>query len=511
MIKWHSFLEYIQFPLKVIFFATILMGIGNIVGTPFLGFSAGFNNETILRFSELFRFLGGFLFTLFPLLVFIKILSKKFEDSVPVFVGIFSYVVIIIVMMFFTKQQFPLYFYHNVLGISVNIDAVSTITMGVPFNIGIIGLLLSYAITAYVYKRSRRYSMYGVASFIDHDAYAMIFVFVLSILAGISLAYIWPLVIQGIQAVFLWVGSDITNPFNLFLYGVFERLSAPLGLLNIPREVFWFGELGGSWMDVFGTTFLGDVNIFMIQQNIGTVISSSGRFITPYYIINIFLIPSIYLGYYSLVTNKRDRNRYALFFIIAMVVSILFGNPFPVEMYLLFMAPVVYVIYIVVVGALYAILAISNVFIGFNFSGVLISALPGSGFELISFLQSPERFQQGLIVLIIGIVIAIFFYFVVRLYFKKFAIGLFEIHTIEDTCNEVIFALGGLENIKDVDATPDKLMVSLYDKQYIDVPILKELGAYLIFESREGYLIRLGNINIIMADSIKKRMNNIEM
>lgn len=507
MVKWHSFLEYIQFPLKVIFFATILMGVGNILGNSLFGLPAGFNNDTVLRFGELFRYLGGFLYTLFPLLVFIKVLSKKFEDSVPVFTGIFSYVIIIIAMMFLTNQQFPVYFYQNTLGISVSAEAAPLLGVGVPFNIGIIGLLLAYFITSYIYKKSRRYSMYGVASFIDHDAYAMIMVFILSLFSGIALAFIWPLVIEGIQIVFQWIGSDITNPFNLFVYGMFERLSAPLGLINIPREVFWFGELGGSWMNVFGTTFLGDVNIFMIQQNMGTIISSAGRFITPYYIINLFIIPGIYFAYFSLVTNKKDRQRYIFFFAIALIVSLTYGNPFPIEMYLLFMAPVVYVAYIVIVGLLYALMAILNVYLGFNYGGMLNAAMPGSGVELLGFMQSPERLQSIILLVVVGLFMGVLFYVMVRKYFKKYAIGLFEIHTIEDTCNEVVYALGGIENITNVHATPDKLMVGLHDKQHIDISILKKQGAYLIFESREGYLIRLGNINIVMAEAIQKRMD----
>ena len=34
MAKWHAMLEYIQFPLKVLFFATVLLGIGNSIINP---------------------------------------------------------------------------------------------------------------------------------------------------------------------------------------------------------------------------------------------------------------------------------------------------------------------------------------------------------------------------------------------------------------------------------------------------------------------------------------------
>ncbi|MGL5541621.1 MAG: hypothetical protein ACRDBX_08335, partial [Erysipelotrichaceae bacterium] len=363
-----------------------------------------------------------------------------------------------------------------------------------------------YFITSRIYRRSRRYSMYGFGNFVDHDSWAMVFAFVLSLIAGIAMAYLWPLVIEGIKALFAWIGNDITNPINLFVYGIFERLSAPLGLLNIPREVFWFSELGGSWMDAFGVTYLGDVSIYAVQQNLTTMIGTAGRFITPYYIINMFLIPAFYMGYYSLVSDKKDKRRYIKFFVIALLISILCGNPLPVEIYMLFMAPVLYVFYLFIVGVLYAVLAIFNVLIGFNFNGMLMVAMPGSAIDLIQHLRNPEMYGALVRLAVIGLGVSVLFYILTRMYFKKYAIGFFEMHTVESTCDDIIFDLGGLENILQVHSTPDKLMVDLKDKSQVDLPALQSKGAYLIFESKEGFLIRLGNISTIVKEQIDLRL-----
>ncbi|MGL5978529.1 MAG: hypothetical protein ACRCZJ_06010 [Erysipelotrichaceae bacterium] len=506
MIKWHSFLEYIQFPLKVLFFATMLLGVGNIIINPNVSFLWSIQTDWIIRLSELLRYLGGFLYTMFPLFVFIKVLTRKFEDSVPVYVGLFSFITLLITMTFFTNAEFPAYFYQNTLGIVVDIEKITLVETGIPFNIGIFGLLIAYYITSRLYRKSRRHNQYGLFSFVDHDAWAMIIVFITSLICGIALAYLWPLVIQGIQSLFTWIGTDITNPINLFVYGIFERLSAPLGMINIPREVFWFTELGGSWMDSFGMSYLGDVNIYSIQQSVGTFFGTAGRFITPYYIINMFMVPAFYMAYQSMVSNKRDRRRYRIFFLLACMVSIFAGNPLPMELYILFMAPVLYIVYILMVGTLYALLSIANVMIGFGFSGMLITALPGSGIDLLQYLRLPDMYSDLVTLVGIGLVFGILFYLLTKLYFKKYAIGFFELHTVEDTANDVIFALGGIENIEGIDSTPDKLMVELKDKDTVDLDTLNEMGAYLIFESKDGYLIRLGNISTIVRQEIEIRL-----
>ena len=65
----------------------------------------------------------------------------------------------------------------------------------------------------------------------------------------------------------LWgFANDITNPINLLLYGMFERLSAITGLIDIPRQIFWFSDMGGSWMNSVGLKFSGDVAIWTVNS-----------------------------------------------------------------------------------------------------------------------------------------------------------------------------------------------------------------------------------------------------
>ena len=172
------------------------------------------------------------------------------------------------------------------------------------------------------------------------------------------------------------------------LYGMFERISAILGLVDIPRNIFWFTSSGGTWMNEVGLNFFGDVAIWTAQKAQGVQATTTGGFITPYYVINLFIIPVFYIAYYSLCTSRKDRGRYWLFFLLAILISVFCGNPLPAEFLILLLSPMLYGFYIVIVGLLYAFLHIFNVIIGYNFSDALLFANPGAGLDLIQYFRS---------------------------------------------------------------------------------------------------------------------------
>ena len=73
----------------------------------------------------------------------------------------------------------------------------------------------------------------------------------------------------------------------------------------------------------------------------------------------------------------------------------------------------------------------------------------------------------------------------------------------------MIEALGGLNNIRSVSSTPDKMTVALHHRDKVNFNLLRQEGAYLILEAKEGYLIRLGNLSTIIAKEIKKELKRM--
>ncbi len=511
MTRWHAMLEYIQFPLKVLFVATMLLSVGNAIINPNVAYLWEVKNEIVIMISEIMRYSGGFLIRIFPLLVFVVVLTRKFEDSVPVFIGLLSYIVINLMILFLNKTDAPSYFYGNMLGMQISFDSESIFgeVIRIPYNTGIFSLLAANFITMYAYRKSRHYTMHGMLSFIDHDAWAMLLSIAISVVCGIMFAYGWALVILIINNLHEFLAKDLINPMNLFIYGVTERLSAIFGLQDISREAFWFSELGGSATDSFGVLYPGDVNAWYAMQNLQIVTTNAGHLITPYYVINIFLVPGFLLGYLSMVNEKKDRKRYLLFFIIAILLSVISGNALPMEILMLVLAPMLYLLYLIVVGFLFAGFQMMGVAVGYWFKGSLMVANPGSMLDLLLYFRNPEMSYAFSMMAGVGVVILVLFFFATRFYFSHFAIGLFNFNNRREVCKRVIEALGGLNNIRSVSSTPDKMTVALHHRDKVNFNLLRQEGAYLILEAKEGYLIRLGNLSTIIAKEIKKELKRM--
>lgn len=511
MSKWHSLLEILQFPLKILFIGTFLLGLGTIVVNQNVDFLWHFDNTMILRCFELIRYIGAVVVYLFPLLVFIQVLSHKYESPFIVIEGVLSYILIDISMVFFLNSSYPAYFYQSIFNFTtINFDQIKGVisTTILPFNIGVLGFVLAYAITHWCYMRSRKYSIFGILSFVDHDTMAGILCSFFSVLCGIVIAFAWPLIIQMMMAFYDIIASDISNPVNLLLYGMHERLSAMLGMIDIPRQLFWFTDKGGSWLNNVGLKFSGDVAIWTAQKEAGMSALTSGVFITPYYVINLFLIPSFYIGYYHLCSNKDDKKRYIGFFVIAILLSVLCGNPLPAEIVMLILSPMLYVIYIFIVGLLYALLQMMHVVIGYNFSELMILANPGSGLDLLEGLRNPYLVSSIIKLVLIGIMAAILFYYLTKTYFNKYAFGMFQMVDKDSICADIVKSLGGIENIIDVESAPDKLMVRFVNRELVNYDELSKYGAYLMLESKNGYLIRIGNISTMVRNYILDQKKN---
>lgn len=510
MSKWHSLLELVQFPLKILFIGTLLLGVGTAAVNPNIEFIWKIDNEILITLFNLMRYAGATIIQYFPLLVFVQVLSKKFESFLPVVMGIVAYLILNVTMAFFVENTFTSVYYKELLGINIRFDLINMTKAGTsyPFNTGIVSFLWSYYITMKCYQKSRRYSIFGFTSFIDHDAWAMLQIVLYSVISGIAFAYLWPFAILSVQYIFDLIASDIANPINLFIYGSMERIFSMLSLEDIPRNLFWFSELGGTWLNNVGIKYAGDVAVWTAQRNASIHTTTAGSFTTAYYIINIFLIPSFYIGYYTLCTAKYDRKRYFSFIVIACLLSIICGNPLPAEVMMMIISPLLYVIYIVAVGLLYAVLKISNFIIGYSFNEMLMLANPGSLLELLQYLRNPFMFNTVTKLLMIGFVVGIVFMVLTRLYFKNFAFGLFHVTNKEEVCDSILEDFGGIDNVISCDSTPDKLVVRFEDKDKVNYNDLRNYGAYMILDSKEGYLIRLGNVSTMVCQYIRKAKKN---
>ncbi len=510
MRRWHSLLEIVQFPLKTLFISTIFMGLGGLLLNPNLVTIISVENRWILTFAELLRYFGGMMIMLFPLLLLIKALSKRYEDSVPVYIGIVGYIVLHITTMFFSLGKLQPSAYYPVLGISVDLTDIFLPGSGViyPIQTGILSSIFLINITRFCYHRSRNAFDHGLLPFVDKDTWAAIEVIFFSILAGIGISYLWPFLIQITDFVFKFIASDITNPVNLFFYGITERMLSALSMSRLIREPFWFGIFGGSWIDGLGNNYVGDVAVWTAQRANGVYSLGFGRLITPHYVLNIFAVPAFLIAAYQTFTDKINKRRYFSFLLFAIFLSILFGTLLPVEIYMLFATPLLYVIHLFTTGLLFATFEAFSVSVGYTYSGLELVATPASLIDLAIFWRNPGMQRSLTVILVVGLLLFVFYYHITRTYYRRIAVDAMNIGIKAEKVQAIIEAFGGLDNIRMAHSSPNRLTILPYDKTLVDFKRVHLVGLYKIVETRAGYSMAFGACSYMLRSDLVKMMRD---
>lgn len=512
MRRWHSLLDIITFPLKILFVATILMGIGGLILNPNLQNLFTIESQLIISFAELLRYFGSVMLLNFPFFIMIKALSKRFSESVPVFIGIIGYIVFNITTLFFTKATFPPEAYLQVFGLQIDLSLLSINGTGVhyPIHTGVIAAILVIIITRFSYRVSRRASGYGVLSFIDKDMWAAIYTMILSGFAGILIVNVWPFVIGGLTFVFKFIGSDITNPMNLFVYGISDRFLAGVGLSQLIRTPFWFGSLGGSWINSTGANIIGDVSIWTQQISEGLTSVGFGRLYTPYYVLNLFAIPAFIVGIFQTFTDKFERRKFRGFFAVAVILSIFLGMLFPFEIFLLFLAPLIYVTHVFLTGVLFAVFQALNVSLGYTFSGLNIVATPTSVADLLVFARNPNLQSSIISIVVVGVITSIVYFLLARVYFNYLAYDMMNTGKKKETVDELFTVFGGVDNIRIVHSSLYRVTILPIKKNRVDFSLSPLEDVTKISESRAGYALTFGSGSYIIRTAMIKRIKQYQ-
>ena len=511
MRRWQSYYEILYFPLVLLYIACILKGMSGLILSPSFQLFFKISNEWVIRFAEMFRYLGYYLIQLFPFLVLIKILSRRYEDSVPVFIGVVSYILLNITTMFFSKGTLQPSFYFSELGLQVDSSTLSAGGNGMryPIAMGFLAVFIAAGLTRYFYMRSRKAPASGSFSFINRDASALINTGVITILIGIAVAYGWPYLIDLLNLIFRFIAEDISNPINLFVYGCVEKIMSVLDLETLLHSRFWYGELGGSWINN-SVVYFGDIPIWTAQQAAGVYNTGFGRLITPYYIYNIFVAPAIILATFKTFTDKIEKNKYVIFMILSILLSIICGNMLPFDLYLLIMTPLFFFFHVITSGLVYATLEALNIHLGYSFAGQMYMANPGSVIDLLTIIRNTNLEMVIIKAAGVGIAFAVIYYLILHQYYENWCLDFLGTGKKDEYVDNFIKAVGGLENIRKIYASPTKIILQVEDSGLLNFRMMKSQGVYKVVESRTTYDICYGAISYLLAKEVNKRMESDE-
>ncbi len=507
MHKWNSLYEILKYPMEVIFVAYLMLGICNLITNPVFGIVYLIDNNYVQAIAELTIRAAQFLIVNFPLLFLIRIAARKGGSATSITSAISGYVVYLCATMYFASTALPSTSYSSILGISISHSEIPQLASGThyPLQTGVFGIAIISFIAVMSFNRSRNHSEYSAFSFVSKEAVCTIRTVFYSLLAGIAMAYLWPFAIYAVQKIVSFITVDTTNPVNLMLYGITDRLLSTFGLGTMIRQPFWFGNNGGSWINLAGASITGDVNVWTAQYASYAVKGMAGRFITPYYILNIFAIPGMVWGMFALSTDKNERRKLRLLCVIATLSSWLGGTLLPLELMLLFAAPLLLAFHLIYTGLLFAVLQSLHIYLGYRTTSTsLISALPGTLSELMSYVSHPDLMPTLMKIGIAGAISAVIYFAVTIFFFRHLGGDLFNTGENDRMVRGTIKAVGGVENIKQVQANISSLTISLYDPTMLNVNLIRKLGAFRVYETRNGFRICYGQSSTMIRLGIIK-------
>ncbi|MDN4613996.1 N-acetylglucosamine-specific PTS transporter subunit IIBC [Leifsonia sp. F6_8S_P_1B] len=331
-----------------------------------------------------------------------------------------------------------------------------------------IGILCGL-IGAFSYNRFKDTRLPDALSFFSGKRSVAIVTAGLSLVVALALLFVWPLVYGGLVAFGTWVVT--LGPIGAGIYGFLNRMLIPLGLHHALNSVFWF--------DVAG---INDLNDFLSGDGVHGV---TGQYMTGFFPVMMFGLPGAALAMY--VTAKTARKKAVAGILLSSAVASFFvGVTEPLEFSFVFLAPWLYVIHAVFTGISLAVSAWLPVREGFGFSGGFI--------DLVLNWVNPLA-ENPWILPVMGV-----FWFVVYFVVFRFVILRFRLKTPgreddeqapdeaadaaeagEDryaaTASRFVTALGGAENIVELDNCATRLRMQVADVSLVDDAALKRAGA----------------------------------
>jgi len=490
--KWYSILDSVKFSIALLLIGSLFTGIGNMSVT----------GEVLKTALEILQFLGKEIKEIFPLAVVINYIGKTHKDVTAVIGGIFCYIAFNVVTMFAASTSFNAAYYYNTIGIEHN--SLS------PLNLGICASIITIVVVVVTYRISRKRFNYGILQFIDNDVWFFILALLLTVLCGIGTCAVAPRFISFFQRGLRFISKNNTNPALLFVYGVVDKMLQLLGIDNITKQQFLFDTLGGTWVNNADVSITGDVSIWTAQVVTGAVGKAVGKFITPSYIVNIFSIPSLILAFFFNITDKMDKRRVLGLVIIGIVASFLTGSSLPLEYVLLFTAPLLLTIHILLTGSIYMIMAIEGIYLGYQYTGDVTSMCMGNIIDLISYFNNVDFHNMALKLIVFGAIYFVLYQIITFVYYRVLALDFLEPDVRKIEIRKIINALGGLNNIKMVTSSILSITVVLNDKEAIKVDQLVENKAFKVKERYFGYVISFGPSSASICHKIKKELKNYE-
>lgn len=366
---------------------------------------------------------------------------------------------------------------------------------------GVLGGILIGSIAGVLYNKYKDIKLPEFLAFFGGKRFIPIATGISAVILGIAMGYVWPPIQNGLHSFSQWMAES--GEVGMFIYGLFNRLLLVTGLHHVLNSLFWF-QLG-DFTNAQGVVVHGDIARFMAGD------PTAGFFQAGFFPIMMFGLPAICLAMYTTAHSQNKKMVAGLLLSMALT-SFLTGVTEPIEYSFVFLAPVLYVIHAVLTGISLAVMELLHVRLGFSFSAGAI--------DYVLFFKLA---QNPLMMLPVGAVMFVLYYSLGVFFIKKFnlptigreseeEIAAAKVALISNDSVEMqyINALGGADNLINVDACTTRLRLVVRSSENINKPILKALGAKgFVTPAPDSVQVILGPQAEIIASKIRDTLNQL--
>ena len=361
-----------------------------------------------------------------------------------------------------------------------------------------IGILCGL-IGAFSYNRFKNTQLPDFLAFFSGKRFVAMAAAVISIVASVILLFAWPLVFGALVA--LGNGIKGMGAIGAGLYAFFNRLLIPIGMHHALNNVFWFDTIG-----------LGDLTNFWAGKTSADVSWSLGMYMSGFFPCMMFGVPAAAAAMIATAKNKKAA---AGLLVSTAVCAFVCGVTEPFEFSFMFVAFPLYVVY----AALYGIFTVITYYTGFR-AGFSFSA---GATDLLFSSQLPAANNIWMIIPL-GIGAAIVFFVVFYALIKAFDFKtpgrededentdaekkvVLSNNNFTQVAAGVLAAVGGKENVKNVEYCATRLRFEIKDYTAVDEKAVKAAGAAgVVRPSKNACQVIIGTKVQFVYDELKKML-----
>ena len=361
-----------------------------------------------------------------------------------------------------------------------------------------IGILCGL-IGAFSYNRFKNMQLPDFLAFFSGKRFVAMAAAVISIVASVILLFVWPFVFGALVA--LGKGIAGMDAIGAGLYAFFNRLLIPIGMHHALNNVFWFDTIG-----------LGDLTNFWAGKTSADVSWSLGMYMSGFFPCMMFGVPAAAAAMIATAKNKKAA---AGLLISTAVCAFVCGVTEPFEFSFMFVAFPLYVVY----AALYGIFTVITYYTGFR-AGFSVSA----GATALLFAWQLPAGNNIWMIIPLGIGAAIVFFVVFYALIKAFDFKtpgrededentdaekkiVLANNNFTQVAAGVLAAVGGKENVKNVEYCATRLRFEIKDYTAVDEKAVKGAGAAgVVRPSKNACQVIIGTKVQFVYDELKKML-----